>query len=120
MEKIASGKAINKTARLVTGKGFHFEPVLKPYEDHITTDIRPAIRKLQKGCLDLTGVRFGRFVVIGLSKDINNRWIVRCDCGNYEFRTAKSIRNPNNSLDRCVICRKTHYILKGKDLNDHR
>lgn len=73
--------------------------------------------------VDLTGRRQGRMVVVGLSRDIAARWVMRCDCGDYEPRTAKSIKNPNNSNDCCTVCRKIeeakrrhHYHTTGKDL----
>jgi hypothetical protein len=72
---------------------------------------------------DLTGMRLGRMTVVGLSSEISARWIMRCDCGDYEPRKAKSIKNPNNSNDCCVICRKIdyakrkhYYHMTGKDL----
>ena len=119
MQRVATQLPINKTAALVTGKGTHFDPVIKP-SCYATTDIRPRLRPVPKNTLDLTGVRFGRFVVVGLPADLNDRWVVKCDCGNYEHRRAKAIRNLANNVDRCNVCRKTHYILKGKDINDHR
>ena len=48
---------------------------------------------------------------------------VRCDCGGYEPRTAKSIKNPNNTAERCSKCRQVeqakrchHYHTTGKDI----
>lgn len=62
-------------------------------------------------------------VVVGLAKDIAARWIVRCDCGDYEPRTAKAIKNPANGADCCVKCRQVivaanchHFHTTGRDL----
>lgn len=55
---------------------------------------------------NLTGKRQGRMAVIGLARDIEARWIVRCDCGDYEPRKAKAIKNPANSNDCCAKCRQ--------------
>lgn len=61
---------------------------------------------------DLTGRAFGRFTVIGLldappeekSSKKPRQWVVRCACGDYETRTARAIRNPNNAHDACDYC----------------
>jgi len=55
---------------------------------------------------DLTGRRCGRMVVAGFSSEIPARWIMRCDCGDYEPRTAKAIKNPNNVEEGCAKCRQ--------------
>ena len=72
---------------------------------------------------DLTGRRRGRMVAVGLSKAIKARWVMRCDCGNYEPRTAKSIKNPNNTAESCSKCRQVeqakrchHYHATGRNL----
>ena len=110
MDKIASSIPQDKTAAMVTGKGTHFDPKIKP-SSYTTTDIKPPTWKGTHGTkLDLKGIRCGRFVVIGLSSERPSRWVVRCDCGNYEFRTAKAIRNPANAQDRCQPCRKLQHI----------
>lgn len=66
----------------------------------------------------MVGHRFGRMVVLGLSFETRSKhatWSVRCDCGVYTLRTAKAIRNPNNSSDCCDVCRHLLY-LKRKDI----
>lgn len=55
---------------------------------------------------NLTGKRRGRLVVQGLAKYIPKRWVVRCDCGTYEVRTSKAIRNDSNAVDACVRCKQ--------------
>lgn len=66
----------------------------------------------------LVGTRFGRFTVVGLGLRKRERkgeankpaaWVVRCDCGNYEHRTAKAIRNPANHIDRCQDCHQVRF-----------
>lgn len=61
---------------------------------------------------DLTGRRVGRFQVIGMYRLRAGRWVVRCDCGDFEIRTAKAIKNPANSGDKCVVCRKIDLSLR--------
>ena len=55
--------------------------------------------------IDLSGAEFGKFTVIGLSAHSKGRWVVRCECGEHEFRTAKAIKNPANAQDACAKCK---------------
>ena len=55
--------------------------------------------------IDLSGAEFGKFTVIGLSAHSKGRWVVRCECGEHEFRTAKAIKNPANNNDACAKCK---------------
>lgn len=64
---------------------------------------------------DLTGVKFGRFQVIGIADTTASShgamlWVCRCACGDYELRRAKAIRNPQNIDDCCVMCRQVNYM----------
>ena len=62
---------------------------------------------------NLTGRRFGRMVVVGLSpfnKKSGATWVVRCACGTYTRRTAKAIKNPKNDQDACEECRHLMYL----------
>ena len=67
----------------------------------------------------LVGVRFGRFVVVGLHAEIRGAWVVRCDCGDYETRRSRAIRNPNNFGDRCTLCRNAAYQKKDYEFRTH-
>lgn len=40
---------------------------------------------------DLTGKVFGSLTVVGLSATAKKKWVVRCECGGYELRNAKSL-----------------------------
>lgn len=61
--------------------------------------------KMSRGFSDLTGHKQGRLTAMGLSSDVNGKWVVRCQCGAYEVRSAKSLTNPKNDSDRCYACR---------------
>jgi hypothetical protein len=52
---------------------------------------------------DLLGVKFGRFTV---ERRLTGKWEVRCACGAMEVRKSKAIRNPANTFDACVECRR--------------
>lgn len=108
---------VNMTAVRVTRfRGEHYHPAEKKITcAHSETPLptRPIDSDPQ-----LAGIRFGYFTVIGLGllKRDRNRgnpkpaaWVVRCDCGNYEHRTARAIRNPSNHVDRCQACRQVQY-----------
>jgi hypothetical protein len=81
-----------------------------------------ALRKLASTATwrDFTGHTIGRFTVIGLSRDDHSRWVVRCSCGQYELRSAKSLRNPNNTGDCCLACRHAFTIKRHSDWHTRR
>jgi hypothetical protein len=102
---------LNGTAARVTSKGFQYKPDKKINAAHWREP--PPTKKfpsLSKN--DLTGIKFGRFTVVGYLRDMRKRWLVRCVCGAFESRTAKAIRNPKNEEDRCQICRHTAHLRK--------
>ncbi len=107
----SSGAEIPFVAEASRGDTRHFlvPPPIVPTEELRTRQARETAQKL-------IGQRFGRFTVLGYAADQpeNNkrkaRWVVRCDCGSYEYRTAKAISNPaNNVVDRCLVCRDDAY-----------
>jgi hypothetical protein len=110
ISKIITSKAVDKEAKAVTSEGVHYEPTL-PASSIITYDCKPATRqpncfeRKSKTFISLAGRRFGRFVVMGLSVDVPKRWVVRCDCGKYELRTSKYIKNAKNVTNAmCQYC----------------
>ena len=94
--------------------GARYEPKVKLANWH--WEAPPKITKPEKGERDLTGIKFGRFEVIGKAiKDwmiTQSCWIVRCSCGDYETRKSKAILNPKNYGDRCHKCRAVAYERK--------
>ena len=66
------------------------------------------------------GSRVGRMVCIGYS-DVNEqksqkasaKWVVRCDCGNYEHRTRIIRRLASGFDDQCQGRSKRMYLTKG-------
>lgn len=74
---------------------------------------------------DLTGHTFGKFTVIGYIRTgkKGSMWLVRCLCGDYEERSGRAVKNPENKFDRCGNCqqllflrREQHYLRTGKDV----
>lgn len=105
---------IDKTAAMVVGRGFHYEPAKRVMNNDsdmpiATREIRKVERNAQ-GFKDLTNTRYGRFVVLGPSRDHSAAWVVRCTCGRYSTRTAKAIKNPANAQDRCEHCRHLAFL----------
>lgn len=132
-DRILSSVPLNSTAGRVMSRGEHWEPEgkippglkhwkspppMKPFDGSIA----------HTAAIDLTGKKFGRFTVLGLccegAKD-GARWVLRCVCGDFEARSAKTIKAaiaglaPENSLSfQCYYCYswnavKSRYKKKG-------
>ena len=123
-------KPVNKTAAIVTSKGFEYVSSklirIKESKNPIKLKKIPDSYFLSDSFNDLTGRRRGRLTVLGLSA-VGKGWVVRCDCGVYTIRKAKAILNENNEQDRCEECRhlahlkRNEYRLrtgKCKDINE--
>lgn len=52
---------------------------------------------------ELIGKKYGHLLVLGVSLDRPKRWVVKCSCGNYTFRTAKTIRRAFEKA-ACTVC----------------
>jgi len=116
MNNIASRLPVDKTAAMVTRAGVHFKPKMKASE-HVTSPLPlPIWKGTHKSGFDLTGHKCGQMLVTGLSLNKRGRWVVKCVCGNYELRKAKSIRNPKNQGDKCRECLKIDYIIESRDI----
>jgi hypothetical protein len=112
---------IDRTAAMMLSKG------VAPPEITITCDhweVCPPLKKPAINGPDLSGHRQGRLVAVGMHKERQGRWVVRCDCGDFEIRTAKSLRNHANSADKCVKCRKIdqakrhhEFVVNGRNFN---
>ena len=110
---------VDRTAAMVTSKGFDYVPdkkiAIEESDFPIPTANPPADVALNPSFSDLSGNRFGRLTVMGLHANRLNRWVCRCDCGRYTTRSAKAVRNPENWGDRCALCQHNAY-LKSKDV----
>jgi hypothetical protein len=68
--------------------------------------------------LTLPGRRRDRMVILGYaaeqgSKNQKARWVVRCDCGNYEHRTQIFRWIGTDAPDMCRECRNRAHKLRG-------
>ena len=105
---------VNKQAALAIQRQDTYQPNKKINGKHWKD--RPEIIEIPKNSPVRAGDRFGRLTVIGKGAYQNSKkrakYVVRCDCGNYEIRTNKALQNKNNPQDRCSICWHTAYLKK--------
>lgn len=113
-------RPVNRLAAEVTGKGVHYEPQKKIAQQH--WEIQPPTIPTPRNIRDLSGIRFGRFTVLGLYSGGGGLWVVRCVCGDFETRRSRAINNPRNTRDRCDKCshlrhlqRHDEFLRKGKN-----
>jgi hypothetical protein len=117
-ERLAASTPQNATAGRVIAKGEHYEPVVD-FKGHWHADSPPPM--LPVFSKSMIGKTLGRLAVVGiLAADFNPqqdaRWVVRCACGDYETRTMTAIKTPDNSDDRCQVCR--HLVKVAQDYKE--
>ena len=120
LDRILSSNPVNATASRVTSKGIHWESQNPPPEYHWHSDAPPKLKPVGGNgsplFVDLTGVRQGRLTVIGylgkLNPKASARWLVRCDCGDYEARSARAIKQHRGNDEAC--CWNCDHLLKIK------
>lgn len=74
-------------------------------------------KSVPRGTPDLTGVRYGRMTVIGMSERGGRKgakWVVRCLCGTYSLRKTYSVKNPLNHDDMCAECNYVEQLKKKR------
>jgi len=115
-DKLLASRPVNQAAARTMGRGVHFESKKVIAQRHWAAPPKtiPASQVTDPAgtFIDLSGIKFGRFVVIGyLGKPKGHSlWLVRCACGDYESRKSKAIRNPDNHGDRCDNCRQLAFL----------
>lgn len=85
---------------------------------HNAPDLIPnnRVNKLAGRDHNLTGRTFGRMRVAGLLDEPGTgnkraKWVVQCNCGNYELRSARAIKNAKRSRpDMCRVCNHLNQI----------
>lgn len=111
-------RPVNGTAARVVAAGTHYisdkKHACKVY------DARPPVRQATSrdrsipGYRDMTGIRRGRLVVVGLAEVNGLKWVMRCDCGAYVIRTNKAASNEANDADACEECRHVLYLKRNE------
>jgi hypothetical protein len=119
-DKLLASRPVNQAAARVIGGGVHYEPDKAIAQRHWSAPpVTIPLTQLQlenPQFRNFSGVSFGRFKVIGYlgvlgqGKKAKGLWLVKCVCGDYESRAAKSILNPENRGDRCDKCRHLSYL----------
>jgi hypothetical protein len=114
-DAIAAAAPLNRTASTVRdGSGDTWEPTMKSGQKHWKAPPLPLEPFIavpgSKWLIDLTGRQVGRLTVVryhgrsGVSTP-EPMWLVRCVCGDYELRRAKSIIKETENDPCCLICR---------------
>lgn len=131
-DAILASVPLNSTAAKVTSHGEHWRPE-KPIPPHIQHwDAPPPMKPFDGNPVhtDFTGKKFGRFTVVGVlnlpgGKNRGMRWVVKCNCGDYEVRATQAIRLAVSSAlpadtanYRCYVCHqwevsKIRYVKRG-------
>lgn len=89
---------------------FTSAPILTEIPPH-RTEAKSIALDETKAFLELVGIKVGKLTVLGLSTERNSSWVVKCDCGKYTFRTARTIRK-RNSDSACDDCDRQNKYLK--------
>ena len=113
---------VDRVARRVTAKGEHWEPMMtRNWRECPKTMENPPAEYDPRPIKapDITGVRRGRMTAVRHYKTAHadkGLWLVRCDCGLYEFRRWKKWLNHFNALDACSRCDEAHFVRTGEYL----
>jgi hypothetical protein len=128
-DRIITSVPANATAGRVMSRGVHWEPEgqMPPGLKHwkAPPPMRAyEVRGASKGNTDLTGNAFGRFKVLGLWAETAGggeaRWVCRCACGDFEVRTARTIKSAMAGLpDQNSLAFQCYYCLSWKQIQ-HR
>ena len=104
---------VNKSSKYVVSKANERYSNFNP-GDMLTNSIGLPVKNIPSHVNDLTGIKKGRLTVVGLSASFskNNgrgyRWVVKCSCGRFEIRTARTILR-GSRFDMCNVCKSTAF-----------
>lgn len=98
---------INSTAKRVIQKGVDYEYIdsYLGYHDFLPEELKKITHR-PKGFIDFTGKKIGTFTVIGMCKKKiknNSQWLVKCNCGMYEKRMTKALKNQQHMTCRSCL-----------------
>ena len=104
---------IDKSSKYVVSKSNERYSDFNP-GDMLTNSSGLPVKNIPSHVNDLTGIKKGRLIVIGLSASFSKdnghgyRWVVRCSCGRYEIRRSRTILKAN-PIDMCNVCKSTAF-----------
>lgn len=91
---------------LARGESYNFKNN-EPHREESDTPLSITWGKIPhcNNFVNLTGRKVGRLTVVGWNHK-KSRWVCRCSCGIYVYRTSKAIKNDKNKADACFQCTK--------------
>ena len=107
-------KPVNRTAALVVSRGESFDFIT--CDGQVNSSLPLPTRCINfdeirsRDFKDLSGVKFGRLDVVGISSEVKARWVCRCICGMYVLRTSSAIKSA--ALDAC--CSQCYLLAVSK------
>ena len=110
-DRIVSSVPANATAARVVGRGVHWSPGKSVVGAHEAWQDMPLpMLSPPRDAPALVGLRVGRLTVLGYGGAGSDgaRWVVRCACGTYGHRRAKSLRAPG-AAER-AMCPQCDYL----------
>lgn len=119
-DSIAASVPVDGTAVNVVSRGEHYEGRVPAW--HLHWKAPPlAIDEKPHNAENLEGVRFGLMQVVRFySRSYGHpkgcRWVVRCNCGDYEVRRTAAIKKADTE-HRCQACdwvRHVQYVLQNR------
>lgn len=119
-DKVISSTPLNKDAAIARdGGGTSWTPerALEPTFVRSHAPI-PTKRSKETWGIDITGMKVGKLTVLGVadfperSQRSQAAWVVRCVCGYYETRKAKTLRKPGYA--ERAACSECHYVAELK------
>lgn len=109
-----------QAARVGFFRGEHFDvEFTRQRPKRRVTMMAPPLRPPRPmSAVDYTGLRRGRVAAVFWFRQTadgeGSVWVVRCDCGAYEFRKKPGRwRKQPNPLDMCEICEREREMLRG-------
>lgn len=123
-DRIITSKPVNRAAAMAVSGGISWQPE-KVQGEHVFRSDAPPICQPYVGTVDLTGQRFGRFIVVGYAgkasgKKGGSRWFVRCSCGYHERRKSKVLRDGGCLASvMCDQCAHLEQVKAGEYLPKH-
>jgi hypothetical protein len=130
MKEIDPHLPVDKTAAYVVSKSNELNSEFNPGNRITSMSPLPTTYFTGKKRDDLTGVKSGRFIVIGCAlwrqrnhetQNNTTRWVAKCTCGRFQMFQSKTIKkNVGNMKFACVECEKTMSLArKASRDNNH-